>query len=167
VVTPGPIHKDFKVAGTVKFPSGLLVTLVPGTTSLDVSATGGVSGSLTLPTAVATFNLFGFIPLVANVQIIAGPVTGVVQSGVWTLSSTIKAKVTSLSVLGVLPLLPPGKTYTSNATTVLVKETAIGADSSMTLTGQVNLGFGNSDQIASFLTAATAGNGKVTVVLKK
>jgi hypothetical protein len=146
----------------------LLVTLLPGKASVDVSASGAVTGSLNLPTALGTFNLFGFIPLVATVDISSGPVTGNVNSGIWTLTSTIKAKVTSLSVLGVLPLLPPGKTYTSAPTTITVKETAITIDGAMTFTGSFNLGgFGNTDDITTFLNQATAGTAKATVVLKK
>jgi hypothetical protein len=88
---------------------GATVPLGPG--SLDVSISpSGVAGDLTLPTATANFNLYGFIPGTAQVKLTsASPTTINLSSTGVTADAKENIQLTSVSVVG-MSLLSAGST---------------------------------------------------------
>jgi hypothetical protein len=152
----------YGVSGTTHVKAlGATVPLGPGSLDVSISPTG-VTGNLSLPTATANFNLFGFIPGTAQVKLSSASPTTINLSSTGVKTDTKEnIQLSTVSIFG-MSLLSAGSTCETSTPADIALSSGPGFTllSGGTLSGSYTIprlsgcGF-----FAPFINAFTAGPG--------
>ncbi len=104
-----PVSVDtYGASGTATPPSGSALPLGPGSVTATVGSAGFTDDVLTLPDInLPNYQSFGVLPTSVHARVVpAGPVTGTINNGTLTVTSSVNVVIDQISVFG-LPLLTP------------------------------------------------------------
>ncbi|MBO2455898.1 fibronectin type III domain-containing protein, partial [Actinomadura barringtoniae] len=147
----------------VKSPNGKAP--LSGTVGADLNLdSGDVAVDLQLAKTKGNFQILGFLPVTADIQLVnAAPTTGLYKDGQLTTTSHITTKLSTFNVFGAIPIGGGDKCQTTKVSDIVLKSEAgkfFNPDEGGNISGDYELSsIDNCGPLTGILSIFTAGKG--------